>query len=210
MIRRADIFASPGPITVSGVPEGYDALLLARLATEKGPPILHVARDEPRMMTLVEAVRFLAPGLEVLPFPAWDCLPYDRSSPNVRAVSRRIETLIRLGQPPEGRRLVITTVNALIQRVPPRSFFADALLEAVVGGDLPDGRVMGFLTRNGYRRVGTVREAGEYAVRGGILDLFPPGAELPIRIDRFGDQIEAMRAFDPLTQRSTGDISAIS
>ncbi|WP_374448137.1 CarD family transcriptional regulator, partial [Stella sp.] len=210
MIRRADLFAQPGPITVSGVPEGYDALLLARLAAEKGPPLLHVARDEPRMMATVEAIRFLAPALEILPFPAWDCLPYDRSSPNVRAVSRRIETLVRLGQPEEGRRLVVTTVNALLQRVPPRRFFADALLTAAVGGDLPDDRVTAFLSRNGYRRVGTVREAGEYAIRGGILDLFPPGAELPIRIDRFGDQIEAMRTFDPLTQRSTGDIPSIA
>jgi transcription-repair coupling factor (superfamily II helicase) len=211
VIRRADLFATAGRITVSGVPEGYDALLLARLAAEAGPPVLHVARDEPRMMATVEAVRFLAPSLEILPFPAWDCLPYDRASPNVRAVSRRIETLVRLGQPADaGRRLVVTTVNALLQRVPPRSFFADALLSAAVGGDLPDDRVTGFLARNGYRRVGTVREAGEYAVRGGILDLFPPGAELPIRIDRFGDQIEAMRAFDPLTQRSTGDIPSIA
>ncbi|WP_123695368.1 transcription-repair coupling factor [Allostella humosa] len=172
--------------------------------------MLHVARDEPRMMATVEAIRFLAPTLEVLPFPAWDCLPYDRSSPNVRAVSRRIETLVRLGQPAEGCRLVVTTVNALLQRVPPRSFFTGALMSAKVGRDLPDAAVMGFLSHNGYRRVGTVREAGEYALRGGILDLFPPGADLPIRIDRFGDQVEAMRAFDPLTQRSTGELEAIS
>ncbi|MGE0719771.1 MAG: transcription-repair coupling factor, partial [Alphaproteobacteria bacterium] len=143
-------------------------------------------------------------------FPAWDCLPFDRATPNVRAVSRRIETMVRLSQPAAGQRLVVTTVNALLQRVPPRSFFDDAILTASPGTALPDDRITAFLTRNGYRRVGTVREAGEYAVRGGILDLFPPGAELPIRIDRFGDQVESMRAFDPLTQRSTGDIASMA
>ncbi len=210
MIRRAELFATPGRVVLSGAPEGYDALVLSRLASEAGPPLLHVARDEPRMMATVEAARFLAPTLEILPFPAWDCLPYDRASPNVRAVSRRIETLVRLAQPATARRLVITTVNALLQRVPPRSFFEHAILTAAVGGDLPDGQITPFLGRNGYRRVGTVREAGEYALRGGILDLFPPGAELPIRIDRFGDQVEAMRSFDPLTQRSTGDLQSVS
>ena len=210
MIRRPQLFATPGRVVLSGTPEGYDALVLARLAAEAGPPLLHVARDEPRMMATVEAARFLAPNLEILPFPAWDCLPYDRASPNVRAVSRRIETLVRLAQPATARRLVVTTVNALLQRVPPRSFFEHAILSAEVGNDLPDGQITPFLTRNGYRRVGTVREAGEYALRGGILDLFPPGAELPIRIDRFGDQIEAMRSFDPLTQRSTGDLQSMS
>ncbi|MCC7276212.1 MAG: transcription-repair coupling factor, partial [Alphaproteobacteria bacterium] len=210
MIRRAQTFAADGRVVLAGVPEGFDALMLAALSAEPGPPILHVTRDEPRMMATADAARFFAPELEILPFPAWDCLPYDRASPNVRAVSRRIETLVRLAQPATRPRLVITTVNALLQRVPPRSFLDDAILTAKVGSALPDDRLTGFLGRNGYRRVATVREAGEYAARGGILDLFPPGAELPIRIDRFGDQVEAMRSFDPLTQRSTGEVERLA
>ncbi|MGE0719610.1 MAG: transcription-repair coupling factor, partial [Alphaproteobacteria bacterium] len=123
MLTRSQVFATAGRIMLAGMPEGYDAFFLAGLAGEAGQPILHVARDEQRMMATVEAARFFAPGLEVLPFPAWDCLPYDRASPNVRAVSRRIETMVRLSQPAAGQRLVVTTVNALLQRVPPRSFF---------------------------------------------------------------------------------------
>ncbi|MGE0724877.1 MAG: transcription-repair coupling factor, partial [Alphaproteobacteria bacterium] len=200
----------PGRIALSGLPEGFDALVLSAIAAEPGPPLVHVTRDEPRMVATVEAARFFAPELEILAFPAWDCLPYDRASPNVRAVSRRIETLVRLGQKAVRPRLVVTTVNAITQRVPPREFFEDAVLTVATGGQLEDGRLAAFLGRNGYRRVSTVREAGEYAMRGGIVDLFPSGADLPIRMDRFGDAVEAIRTFDPLTQRSAGTVRSVT
>ncbi len=116
----------PGTATVYGAPEGFDALLLVRRRAEHTGAVLHVARDDARMARLAEALAFFAPGLEVLRFPAWDCLPYDRVSPNAEIVSERIATLARLLDTGGRPRLVLTTVNALVQRVPPRSAFDGA------------------------------------------------------------------------------------
>ena len=138
----------------------------------------------------------------VLRFPAWDCLPYDRVSPNPELVSERIATLARLLEKPAGPRIVLTTVNALVQRVPPRHVFHGASLSLAEGGTVDPDRLVRFLDANGYGRAGTVMEPGEYAVRGGIVDVFPAGRREPVRLDLFGDTIESIRAFDPASQRS--------
>jgi transcription-repair coupling factor (superfamily II helicase) len=187
---------------VFGVPEGWDAFLLARRRAEIAAPILHVARDDARMAQLAEALGFVMPEAEILRFPAWDCLPYDRVSPNPALVAERIATLARLLEPVARPRIVLTTVNALVQRVPPRAAFAGASLELAVNGTLAPDRLALFLESHGYGRVGTVMEPGEYAVRGGIIDLFPAGESEPVRIDLFGDSIDSIRTFDPATQRS--------
>jgi transcription-repair coupling factor (superfamily II helicase) len=190
--------------TIYGVPEGWDALLLARRRAEFAGPILHVARDDARMARLAEALAFFAPEIEVLRFPAWDCLPYDRVSPNPILVSERITTLARLAEKPAKPRIVLTTVNALVQLVPPRSAFRDASMVLAVGGAAPPDTLSRFLDANGYGRAGTVMEPGEYAIRGGIIDIFPAGEADPVRLDLFGDTIESIRTFDPATQRSAG------
>jgi transcription-repair coupling factor (superfamily II helicase) len=174
-----------------------------------GRDVLHVARDDARMASVAEAVAFFAPALRVLTVPAWDCLPYDRVSPNGEVVSRRIDALAELaaGSGPshaDGGRVVLTTVNAVLQRVPARSAFAGASFAAQVGDRLGVEALLAFLGRDGYRRAETVREPGEYAVRGGIVDLFPPGTAEPLRLDLFGDTLEAIRSFDPMTQISAG------
>ncbi len=190
------------PIPAYGAPEGWDAFLLARRRREFAGPVLHVARDDARMAQLAEALAFVMPEAEVLRFPAWDCLPYDRVSPNAALVAERIATLGRLLEPARGPRIVLTTVNALVQLVPPRAAFRDASLVLRTGEDAAPARLTAFLEANGYGRAGTVMEPGEYAVRGGIIDLFPAGEAEPVRIDLFGDAIETIRAFDPSTQRS--------
>ncbi len=193
-------------LTVYGAPEGYDAFLLARRRAEFSAPgggaVLHVARDDARMAHLAEALAFVMPEAEVLRFPAWDCLPYDRVSPNQALVAERIATLGRLLEPAQRPRIVLTTVNALSQRVPPRAAFAGARLELKVGGEAHPERLARFLEANGYGRAGTVMEPGEYAMRGGIIDIFPAGEPDPVRLDLFGDTIETIRTFDPATQRS--------
>jgi transcription-repair coupling factor (superfamily II helicase) len=197
-------------IKVWGAPEGWDAFLLARRRREHGGSVVHVARDDARMARLTEALAFAMPEAEVLRFPAWDCLPYDRVSPNPAIVSERIATLARLLDPSRKPRIVLTTVNALVQRVPPRSAFAGASMELTVNGSVQPEKLAEFLEANGYGRAGTVMEPGEYAMRGGIIDVFPAGEADPVRLDLFGDTIESIRTFDPSSQRSAGKRSALS
>src|SRR5438067_7079135 len=195
----------PRAVTLFGAPEGHDAATVGRLAGESsGEAWLHVCRDDGRMARFAAALAFFDPGLNVLTFPAWDCLPYDRVSPNGEITSRRIDTLTRLASGAEQKPLVVlTTVNALVQRVPPRHLFDGRVLALGPGGRIPLDRLQSFFRNNGYVRTDTVREPGEYAVRGGIVDLFPAGAQ-PIRLDFVCDTVESLRSFDPLTQRSTG------
>ncbi len=197
-------------IKVWGAPEGWDAFLLAKRRREHTGSILHVTRDDARMARLAEAIGFAMPEAEVLRFPAWDCLPYDRVSPNPALVSERIATLARLLEPPKGPRIVLTTVNALVQRVPPRATFAGASMQLAVNGDIKPEKLAEFLEANGYGRAGTVMEPGEYAIRGGIIDIFPSGESDPIRLDLFGDTIESIRTFDPGSQRSAGKRSGLT
>ena len=194
---------TPGKrIELAGAPPGIDARAIAGIVGQ-GRTVLHVAREATRSAQLAEALAFFAPGIEVLEFPAWDCLPYDRVSPVGEVVSRRIAALSRLaGEAPRGGRVVIATVNAALQRVVPRAAIAAGGFRAVAGDRISLDALTGFLQRNGYARSDTVREAGEYALRGGIVDIFPPGTAQPLRLDLFGDTLEAIRSFDPTTQLS--------
>ncbi len=209
--------ARPRRVTLFGAPEGYDAAAVGRIVTEgDAKRWLHVCRDDGRMARFAAALTFFHPEIETLTFPAWDCLPYDRVSPNSEILSRRIDTLTRLAAAPdpnpnpqagkrrEGALVLLTTVNALVQLVPPRRLFDGRVLTLRPGGRIGLDRLQSFFRNNGYIRTDTVREPGEFAVRGGIVDLYPAGAAQPLRLDFFGDAVESIRTFDPLSQRSTG------
>ena len=195
-----------------GVPEGLDAAVLGALAREAGRPVMHIARDGPRMATLEEALQFFAPDVRRLSFPAWDSVPYDRVAPNAETVAERIGTLAELAaedgksKPPL---IVLTTVNAILQRVPPHVFFRDSTARLAAGQAVNMAKLAERLEWLGYARASTVTDPGQYAVRGGILDLFPPGRE-PVRLDFFGETLESVRAFDPDTQRSQGRREAVT
>ena len=199
----------PGRWTLAGLPEGADALALAELArTTGGQDILHVARDGQRLERLQDGLRFFAPEREVLVFPAWDCLPYDRLSPHPDIVAERLETLARLAAPQEAGR-----AGAHHPRLGRRGAAEGAAAQPLCrgGGRAAQGpdasmspALTKFLDENGYGRSDTVMEPGEFAVRGGLVDLFPPGTTEPLRLDLFGDMLEAIRSFDPMSQRSTG------
>src|SRR5579864_7867590 len=213
MTSLDNAFVHPGRIEIGGAPEGHDAFVLGGIVTRGDPAsLLYICRDDGRMARTLQALQFFYPALEVVTFPAWDCLPYDRVSPNAEITSRRIDALTRLAEPAEAgaRRIVLTTVNAAVQRVPPRKLFDGRVMRLASGRELPRDRLISFLTRNGYGRTDTVREAGEFAVRGGIVDLFPSGARAPVRLDFFGDTIEGMRSFDALTQRTTGALTELT
>jgi len=197
-----------GRWTIAGLPEGADALALAELArTTGGQDILHVARDGHRLERLQDGLRFFAPEREVLVFPAWDCLPYDRMSPHPDIVAERLQTLVRLAAPKKPgspARIILASVGAVLQKVPPHSLYAEAAKVVRKGETVDANWLTGFLGENGYGRSETVMEPGEFAVRGGLVDLFPPGTSEPVRLDLFGDVLEEIRSFDPMSQRSTG------
>ena len=204
----AAIHRKPGRWTIAGLPEGADALALAELArTTGGQDILHVARDGQRLERLQDGLRFFAPEREVLVFPAWDCLPYDRLSPHPDIVAERLETLVRLAQPKKPgapARVILASVGAALQKVPPRSLYAEAAVVLKKGQTVDANWLTKFLGENGYGRSETVMEPGEFAMRGGLVDIFPPGTAEPLRLDLFGDVLEEIRSFDPMSQRSTG------
>src|SRR5437763_13067896 len=206
------------PVTFAGVPDGAAGLVIAdfarAIAAEKNPPAISLAvvcRDGLRMAALARAIAFFAPDIEALEFPAWDCLPYDRVSPHPAVVAQRVMTLARLSRV-TGRAhpaILLTTVNAILQRVPERAVVAKQSLSIAPGNVAPMASIIQWLELNGFNRAATVREAGDYAVRGGIVDLFAPGMDAPVRLDFFGDTWETIRSFDPETQRTTNELRAL-
>ena len=203
-------WTSAGIRKVYGVAPGSEALALAE-AARAGMPVAYVARDDVHLDQAAEALAFIAPDLAVLPFPAWDCLPYDRVSPRADIVARRVRTLTALRHLPKGTPpVVLTTVSAILQRVPPCGFFDDPGIELKVGDGRGPVALAAYLAASSYARVETVYEPGEYALRGGIMDIFPAGADGPVRLDFFGDRLEAIKAFDATTQRSAGTVDRIA
>ncbi|ADM08240.1 transcription-repair coupling factor [Parvularcula bermudensis HTCC2503] len=194
----------PGPLTVHGAPEGADALIIAQAVSQAGGLIVHIARDASRAAALAGSLAFFAPQVPIVRFPAWDCLPYDRLSPSPEIVAARMAALSTLNAHNGKTPLVIvTTVNAMTQRVPSQALISTASFSARPGASVSMDELISFLTMNGYARASTVREPGDYAVRGGLIDLFPPGTDEPLRLDFFGDTLETIRAFDPNTQMTT-------
>jgi transcription-repair coupling factor (superfamily II helicase) len=210
---------APGrPLLLSGVADSAEGLVLADLAravaADAAAPAISLAvicRDGSRMATLARALAFFAPDIEVLEFPAWDCLPYDRVSPHAGVVAQRMMALARLARVKGRERpaILLATVNAILQRVPPRETLARQALSAAPGNLLAMSGVTAWLELNGFSRTATVREAGDYAVRGGIIDLFAPGMGDPVRLDFFGDTLESIRSFDPETQRTTAELRTL-
>ena len=217
--RAIDQLNRGNSLTLASAPDGFDAFAVADMARALALPgekraavLVHVARDAQRSRAFQEALAFAAPSLDVLDFPAWDCQPYDRVSPNGSIASRRMTVLSRLARTRssvEKPRVLLTTVDAMLQRVPPRKWIEIESFSAAPGNAVNMDVLSRWLDVNGFTRSSTVRDTGEYAVRGGILDLFPPGLPLPIRLDFFGDTLESIRTFDPETQRTVGQLRAL-
>ncbi|MSO67527.1 MAG: transcription-repair coupling factor [Pseudolabrys sp.] len=214
----AELLRPGQALTLAQVADGAEGMVLADLArsiaARPDAPAISLAvicRDGQRMAALSRALSFFGPDILTMEFPAWDCLPYDRVSPNASVVAQRMTALSRLARV-KGRdrpSVLLTTVNAALQRVPAREFVATHALSVAPGNVLGMAGVIQWLEINGFTRASTVREPGEYAVRGGILDLFPPGMDMPVRFDFFGDALETIRTFDPQTQRSETQLGAL-
>jgi transcription-repair coupling factor (superfamily II helicase) len=209
-LRDYDISKS-GRTILAGCPAGHDARVLAELARQAGKRgVIHAALDDMRAATLADLLAFFAPDVQVLQFPAWDCLPYDRISPNGEIMALRITTLAALTKGINQPHVVLTTVNGFIQKIPSPELYQQTQMQIHVGDNLPQDKLLNFLAANGYNRSDVVHEAGEFAVRGDIVDLYPPGHPHAVRIDLFGDDIEAIRSFDPATQLTVAKIDQIA
>jgi transcription-repair coupling factor (superfamily II helicase) len=204
------IVGAQSALTLSHVPDGMDAFILAELARE-GKPVAYVVSDGQRLQNLEQTLSFAAPDIPVLSLPAWDCLPYDRVSPSADVSARRLAALsglIALYLNPHPA-IVLVTVNAMLQKVAPADVIDSLGFSAKPGNQVRMDDIAARLERNGFDRVATVREVGEFAVRGGILDVFVPGAEEPVRLDFFGDTLESIRSFDPANQRTIAQVRSL-
>ncbi len=219
-IKRATAeLAKKHALVLASLPDGFDAFCIADLtrglapaAEDRAVVLVHVARDEQRARAFNEALAFAAPEIEVLDFPGWDCQPYDRASPNAAIAARRMTVLSRLARSrtaAERPRILSTTINAVLQRVPPLEKVAADSFSAAPGNAVDMVGLTQWLENNGFARASAVRDTGEYAVRGGILDLFAPSMLEPIRLDFFGDTLELIRSFDPETQRTVATLRAV-
>lgn len=200
------LLRTEAPLTLAAVPPGFLPWLMADLARAATSRAVYVASDEAAMQAVADAAQFFAPELTVHRFPAWDCLPYDRSSPSLRASSDRLATLVSLQTPPKGPELIVTTVNAITQRTLTPFRTRQLSLRVAPKERINRDRVTQILQDNGYVRTDTVTDRGEYAVRGGLVDLLPSGEEEGLRLDFFGDEIDSIRRFNPMDQRTTGRV----
>jgi len=200
---------SANHITAGGAPEGFDAQIIASELAKTGGPILHIARDDKRVAAMQAALAFFAPDAVVIHFPGWDCLPFDRMSPNPDVSATRMATLAGLAHGMPRQFILLTTLNAATQKVPARSVLKEAAFSAQVGQQIDEPALRSFLTRMGFSQTPTVMEPGDYAIRGGIIDIYPPGESGPVRLDLFGDVLDGARRFDPATQRTTEKLSVI-
>jgi transcription-repair coupling factor (superfamily II helicase) len=196
-------------VVMGGAPEGYDARLVLKEMARSAGPVLHIARDDKRLEAMRAALRFFAPEVPVVIFPGWDCLPYDRVSPNADISAARMATLAALVHGLPDQFILLTTLNAAMQRVPAREVLKEAAFSARVNSRIDEDALRKFLVRMGFSQSPTVMEPGDYAIRGGIIDIFPPGESGPVRLDLFGDTLDGARRFDPATQRTTEKLEVV-
>jgi transcription-repair coupling factor (superfamily II helicase) len=213
VIDLQTLFSVERPMTLAGAPAGFlpwIAADVARAAARRDGRAVFVAPDEAAMRALGDAASYFAPELDVLAFPAWDCLPFDRSSPSLRSTSERLATLHALQRKREKPQLLVTTINAVLQRTLTPFRIRQLVARLAPGERIDRDRLAVLLQANGYSRTDTVADPGEYAVRGGLVDLFPSGESEALRLDFFGDEIESLRRFDPATQRTTGRVDGFT
>lgn len=190
------------------VPEGAEAVLLSPVL--EGQKNLYVCTTEAKAQRLADQLKIASPHMTIVYFPAWDCLPYDRASPGLDVMTRRMDVLTMLQDETQDSYCVITSVSALLQRLPPPEALKNQTLILKTGQSFKRDDLQSFLIDMGYTHGETVREIGEYAVRGSIIDFFPSSVSDPVRVDFFGDEIDALKSFDAMTQMTIKPLDKIS
>ncbi|MEL7737504.1 transcription-repair coupling factor [Citromicrobium bathyomarinum] len=202
------ILSAKQPLTFANLARGSQPLVMADLARAADKRAVFVAPDDSAMRAVADAARYFAPELSVIEFPAWDCLPYDRASPALSISTQRLAALHRLQAEKGAPQLLVTTANAVVQRMLTPFRIREAVRELKPGVHIGHESLTQLLQKQGYSRTDTVIDAGEFAVRGSIFDIFPSGLEQGLRLDFFGDELESLRLFDPNTQRTTGTLDS--
>lgn len=193
-------------LAVTGLTGAATALLIAELSTATERQLVVVTADQQAADELTREL-FFFDARAVSPFPAWDVVPFEAASPHADISGARLASLHQLRQGAPAT--LVVPVAALMQRVVPPALLAEVTLSIRVGDDLDRDSLLETLVRAGYLSCPLVEERGSFAVRGGILDLFPPSLPLPVRIEFFGDTVESLRCFNPLTQRSAESLDEL-
>ncbi|MFT6615165.1 MAG: transcription-repair coupling factor (superfamily II helicase) [Halopseudomonas sp.] len=207
ILASADAIAVHGKTAWGNLSGAARALAIAEGALLHKGLSLVITPDTAMAGQLEQELRFFAPDLPVLAFPDWETLPYDRFSPHQDIISQRLKTLYQLPSVTQG--IIVVPMTTLLHRIAPRSFLGGSVLMLELGQQLDIDNMRMNLDAAGYRCVDTVYEHGDYAVRGALLDLYPMGSRLPLRIDLFDDEIETLRTFDPETQRSIDKVERV-
>ena len=180
-----------------------DALLLASMAQDRkaeGKLLAIITAEPADAQRLADELPFFAPGLRTTIFPDWETLPYDTFSPHQDLISERLATLWRIHQ--READVVLLPATTALTRLAPPSFLAGTTFEFKQKAKLDEAGLRAQLTLAGYNHVSQVVSPGEYAVRGGLIDLFPMGSLVPYRVDLFDNEVDSIRTFDPDSQRS--------
>lgn len=182
------------------IPEGSEPLLINEISENLDNNILIIARDLKRYQQLKDGLEFFL-NKDVLLYPQWDCVPYDRISPNKLITSKRLETLSRLSNEKNKSKIILTTIQASCQRTLSLDEVKNKFISLKPGEVIDINNLVNFFVSNGYEKTPTVREYGEFSVRGGIIDFYSP-LNKPIRLDLFGNTIDSIKSFDLISQRS--------
>jgi len=200
---------------LSNVPNGMVPIVLSQLVESRLKKhsntkisLVYITRDGERLSNIAKILKQLMPSHNILSLPAWDCLPYDRVSPSTIAIGARMATLATLANEKTKGIILLTTINAFIQKNPPLEIVKTLSFSAVCGDVVSSENMLIWAANNGYLRVPTVREPGEYAVRGGLIDIYPPSEYQPLRFDFFGSILETIRFFDAQNQRTINSIKS--
>jgi transcription-repair coupling factor (superfamily II helicase) len=194
-------FRSPG--------SALSAAVITGGLTETAGLTVIVSTSETRADELARALKAMAPAVEVLVLPPWDCLPYDHASPSRDCQGRRLDVLRRLSTAPVGPRLLVVSPEAAMQRLPPAAA-RNTTFTLRADGRLDRDALLNFALAAGYVEDDRIDEPGEIALLGEVVDVYPPSATLPARLTLEGDRIATLRTFDPLSQRSQDDLETVT
>ena len=194
---------------IANITEGSKPFALSEILADT-KNIIYITYNEPHMEQIAKTLPFFVDNVDILTFAGWDCLPYDKVSVNSSVMNERITTLAKLANDNKSRSIILTTVSAMLQKIPQKDIIKSAYMEIKKGKNLDREELINFLITNGYSRLGKVVEVGEFSVRGSIIDIFPPSSEMAFRLDFFGDTLENIRTFDPITQISNQSVDSIS